>query len=293
VTQVNANLAKPALAALRGRSRSKRAFSSDLSVDDAVLLAEHGHEPLGLVNGSSIFHIGYGQYWVGNRSGELTQLSSAMYEARHKAMGRMLDRASRLGAMGIVAVKLQVRAFEPRSGLAAFHVAGTAIGAPSSPAGSGHIGGAHQRRGGQPFTSDLSARDYYLLHRAGYEPLGMVMGSCVYAVASQGFGNWTGSRAYGEMQAATGALYDARELAMGRMQEEARRLGAQGIVGVAVTERSHGWTSHVIEFFAIGTAVRLTAGEHRLVDPKVVVPLEDPAVMTDPGAVMGGGNQEG
>ena len=55
----------------------------------------------------------------------------------------------------------------------------------------------------------------------------------------------------------TQALYEARELAMERMQTEADELQAEGIVGARIIERSHGWGSHVIEFFAIGTAVVL------------------------------------
>jgi len=45
------------------------------------------------------------------------------------------------------------------------------------------------------------------------------------------------------------------ELAMERMQAEALEAKAEGIVGVDLHERSHGWGSHVIEFFAIGTAI--------------------------------------
>ena len=42
---------------------------------------------------------------------------------------------------------------------------------------------------------------------------------------------------------------------MERMQTEADEVQAGGIVGARIVERSHGWGSHVIEFFAIGTAV--------------------------------------
>ena len=42
---------------------------------------------------------------------------------------------------------------------------------------------------------------------------------------------------------------------MERMQAEALEAKAEGIVGVDLHERSHGWGSHVIEFFAIGTAI--------------------------------------
>ena len=43
---------------------------------------------------------------------------------------------------------------------------------------------------------------------------------------------------------------------MARMEEEADALGADGIVGVRLTVNLHAWGSNVIEFLAIGTAVK-------------------------------------
>jgi uncharacterized protein YbjQ (UPF0145 family) len=43
---------------------------------------------------------------------------------------------------------------------------------------------------------------------------------------------------------------------MTRMQEEGRRAGATGIVGVQVSEHSRMWDNHVFEFLAVGTGVR-------------------------------------
>ena len=71
----------------------------------------------------------------------------------------------------------------------------------------------------------------------------------------------------------TQALYDARELAMERMQREAEQVEAEGVVAVRLEERSHGWGSHVIEFFAVGTAiVPLDAGQD-LTRPTLTLPL--------------------
>ena len=99
-----------------------------------------------------------------------------------------------------------------------------------------------------PFTSDLSGQDFWTLIRAGYAPLGMVMGSCVYHIAHQRLVSMIGNIGRNvEIQQFTQALYDARELAMSRMQAEAEALHAEGIVGVqllhshtggAVTRRS-------------------------------------------------------
>ena len=55
----------------------------------------------------------------------------------------------------------------------------------------GHSGSAASNRGadgGVPFTSDLSGQAFYKLLSAGYRPLGLVVGNCVYHVAHQSFG---------------------------------------------------------------------------------------------------------
>jgi len=51
------------------------------------------------------------------------------------------------------------------------------------------------------------------------------------------------------------AIYQARELAMTRMQDDALRLDASGIIGVDLSEKSHHFGQRVIEFLVIGTAV--------------------------------------
>jgi uncharacterized protein YbjQ (UPF0145 family) len=58
------------------------------------------------------------------------------------------------------------------------------------------------------------------------------------------------------------------------MQEEARSLGAEGIVGVQLVEKSHFWGSHVIEFLAIGTAVRPLRPDHVIAPPQMIVTLD-------------------
>ncbi|WP_254631612.1 heavy metal-binding domain-containing protein [Curtobacterium sp. Csp1] len=73
----------------------------------------------------------------------------------------------------------------------------------------------------------------------------------------------------------TEALYDARELAMGRMQSEAEHLAAEGIVGVQLLSLPHRWGGHTTEFFAIGTAVRSLRPDHVIETPTLVLPLTD------------------
>ena len=120
-------------------------------------------------------------------------------------------------------------------------------------------------------TSDLSAKDLWLLEDRGYEPLGLVVGNCVFALGvGSGFAASLKGMARGEVQEYTKLLYEARELAISRMQEEATELSADGVIGVNIQiENMHsGSWLHVM---AIGTAVRRKPGEVEAPRANVVV----------------------
>jgi uncharacterized protein YbjQ (UPF0145 family) len=123
---------------------------------------------------------------------------------------------------------------------------------------------------GGPWTSLLTAPDAAGLEVAGFDPVGEVMGSIVMQIGwsgYQGCGMW-GSGLFGQAASTVtsgaggfvgyapyvGALNHGYETAMGRMLEEAATIGADGVVGVALT------TDHLDararEFVALGTAVR-------------------------------------
>jgi len=246
-------------------------FTSDLSVNEFLLVREAGFRPLGLVLGSSIYHVGIqlGR-WSQNR--ELEQLSQAMYHARELAMSRMEAEADALGADGIVGVRLDIEFKEFGSDLAEFIAIGTAVLGDAPPP----TGGGWRNNHNQPFTSDLSGQDFWTLIQAGYAPLGMTMGTCVYHIAHQRFWQAMGNIGQNvEIPQYTEALYDARELAMSRMQAEAEQLGAEGIVGVQMLSNTHRWGGHTTEFFAIGTAVRPLRPDHVIAKPQLVLPLTD------------------
>lgn len=253
---------------MRGDGGTPRLFTSDLSVNEFLLVSRAGFEPLGLVVGSSIYHIGYqrGQW---NQNQELTMLSQAMYHARDLAMTRMEEEADALAADGVVGVRLDIGRYEWGENLAEFIAIGTAVKSKD--------GQSHRTVEGKPFTSDLSGQDLFVLRSMGYMPVGLVMGSCVYHVAHMGFRQaWKTIGTNVEMGNFTQAIYEARELAMERMQHEASRLKAEGIVGVNIHERSHGWESHIIEYFSVGTAVVGRGKETAGAAPALTLSLNDP-----------------
>ena len=237
-------------------------FTSDLSVNEFLLIKQAAFDPLGLVVGSSIYHIGV-QVAGWKRSQEMTVLSEAMYHARQLAMTRMEEEADALGADGVVGVRLDIGRYEWGQNMAEFIAIGTAV--------KHRAGVLHRAPSGRPFTSDLSGQDFWTLLRTGHRPVGLVMGSCVYHVAHRGMLQSLGQMGRNiELPNFTQALYDARELAMERMQTEAQELESEGIVGVQLQEKSHGWGSHVIEFFAVGTAI-VRSDEHGEIEPPTPV----------------------
>src|SRR6202161_124414 len=148
----------------RARLQQERAglFTSDLSVNEFLLVKQAGFEPVGLVVGSSIYHIGI-QMSGWKKSQEMTVLSEAMYGARQLAMTRMEEEADQLGADGIVGVRLDIGRYGGGGGLGEFIGVGT---------GGKHRGGElHRAPNGRPFTSDLSGQDFATLLRSGYRPV--------------------------------------------------------------------------------------------------------------------------
>jgi uncharacterized protein YbjQ (UPF0145 family) len=241
-------------------------FTSDLSVNEFLLIKEVGFHPLGFVMGSSIYHTGI-QTRKWGQSQELTKLTGAMYEARELAMNRMEEEAAELGADGVVGVRLDVNYYEWGKDAAEFIAVGTAVKAES--------GVSHLNKLGKPFTSDLSGQDFWTLMQTGYIPQGLVMGTCVYHIAHRGLGQTLGSAGQNvELPNFTQALYEARELAMTRMQDEATRLDAC-IVGVRLEEKSHQWGSHTIEFLSLGTAVGKTSESVTLPTPTTIISLDN------------------
>jgi uncharacterized protein YbjQ (UPF0145 family) len=255
-----------AIQSRRQKSGEGKPFTSDLDVEGYVLLEEAGFEPLGLVLGSSVYHIGI-QIARWKQNEELTKLTQAMYSARQLAISRIVAEAEALGADGVTAVRLTTQMYVGGEDILEFLAIGTAVRSKSNP-------GAYRTPTGQPFTSHLTAREFYLLHKAGHIPVSLVLGTCVYHLAHQGIRQTFGQAGQNiEVAVLTQGTYDARELALGRMQDEAIAEQAEGVVGVSTSLSSHVWGEHAIEFFAVGTSIRSSPGGSPIPEPNMVLAL--------------------
>ena len=103
-------------------------------------------------------------------------------------------------------------------------------------------------------TSTLGPAETVVARMTGLEPVSQVMGSSVYHV---GFGNYRSAWSGGELQNLTTAYEQARSRALSRMQQEAALLRAHAVVDVKFERRGYEWSEELVEFTAVGTAVRL------------------------------------
>ena len=242
-------------------------FTSDLSVSEYALLGEAGYEPLGFVVGSTMYHIGL-QAGKWSENMELEVLTMAMYNARELAMSRMRSEGQRLNADGIVGVKLMIQEYVWGADVLEFMATGTAVRATPGQ-------GGQRAPDGGPFTSDLSVQDFYRLLATGATPVSFVLGTCVYHIAHQSIMQMLRqSGATTEMTLFTQGVYEARELALIRMQTEAAQVGATGIVGVNWSVNNYVWGEHGTEFFATGTAIRKRTDGRRLAAPTFTLGLD-------------------
>lgn len=239
--------------------------TSDLSIDEVLLLHSAGWEPTGLTFGVSWWSIPWGT-WQG-QVGEVHEANQAFSGAFHEAARLMRDETHRLHGSGTVGVEIDLRV---RSHHVELALSGTAV-RPSRQGAA--MSAAFADRG---FLSDLSARDFVLLMRAGWVPLDLVAGASFVIAPRRSARQWAAQQGKNtELSHITQALYHAREIAMQQMQQDARDHGAGGVVNVKMREGPLGYSNRVVQFIAMGTAVELGPEGHQRIAPSMVVPLDE------------------
>jgi uncharacterized protein YbjQ (UPF0145 family) len=267
-------------------------FTSDLSVNEFALGEASGLRPVAQVMGSSIYHVGWQQspgvwagWQVGGVSQELVTLSEAWNTARRRAFSRLAQEATLLGAHAVVGVRLNVGRHDWAAGAIEYVAVGTAV----------RIDGAAPA---EPVLTDLSGQEYFLLRKAGYRPLGVVGATSVLYVVSgwqqrqaQGmFSSWANQ----ELRDFTQGVYDARELALGRVSADARSQGAAGMVGVTLAhsveerEASSGGSSRtdlIVTVHVLGTSIAAETETVSAVTPSLTINV---SADSHPAHVLGG-----
>ena len=270
--------------------RRSGTWGSSLTSDEFAAIRSVGFEPVGQVLGAAVYNIGYtggyncpgawGSWGYGIPARTVTQVSSqggfgsfaplvkTMYDARHKAIDRMTAECVALGGHGIVGVRLSsgsTFAF----GELEFTAMGTAVRA------------AVAAEPPAPFTSDLSGQDFARLVTAGWVPVGLALGIAIgswhddLSVTRQAR-PWSGNA---EMAGWTELVNQTRRDARRRLDQDVRRLGAEGVVTADMRMRVRqrdcpatvGRRDHIVEVLLTGTAIVGFAGADRPIGPALAI----------------------
>jgi uncharacterized protein YbjQ (UPF0145 family) len=106
------------------------------------------------------------------------------------------------------------------------------------------------------FTSDLTSKEYALASASGLQPVAQIMGS---SVVQHGWSNYSWRGMYGGMQEMPSFAEPwnlARSRAFGRLEQEARFAGADGVIGIEMTTTGSLGEANNVEYVVFGTAVR-------------------------------------
>jgi uncharacterized protein YbjQ (UPF0145 family) len=241
----------------RGASRT-----SDLSIDEEFALHSIGWEPIQLVCGVSLYSIPMGVWNWGQ--GEITQASTAYARAFAAATDRIHQECTKVGGRGVVGVRVE-------SVVHRHHVDVVLVGTAVRQVGSKGLSADAL------FVSDLSGRDFALLEASGWAPLGLAVGASFVNAPRRSASVAIKQKSQNvELTNFTEAMYSARESAMERMQHAAMDMDGTGVVEVKVTEGPMDFAHHAVGFTAYGTVVRLVADQHVKLEPRIVLPLDDP-----------------
>ena len=268
---------------LQSQRQRPGGFTSDLTVDEFAAIRSVGFEPVSQVMGSSVYQIGFSGYcpargtWGSFATTELAPYAQALYQARWLALNRLSLEAAGSGGHGVVGVHLNMSYLERSMGIMEFTAIGTAV-----------------RRSGAdplpyPFLSALSGQEFAKLLRAGYVPAGLVMGVSAFQIHN-GWGTGWQSQSWQNQEVGqyTDAVVRARAMSMARLHDDLTRLGAEGCVGSDVgmqvwttpcyynygTERKE-LEDHVVQFFAVGTAVIRYSASQEPDRPLLMMRLDD------------------
>jgi uncharacterized protein YbjQ (UPF0145 family) len=208
-----------------------------------------GFIPKQFVFGNVAYSIGLGGGIIGSlRSlarGEIKEFSQIFNKTRHLAIQRITAEAEAVGANSVIGIKTSILPF---AGMQEMVMIGTASHHPLL-----------SDYGQKPITSDLTNEEMWNLINLGYVPVQLVLGVSVYSLGLiGGISSFFKSFVRGEIKELTSLIYEARTEALKHIEEDARRCGADRVVGVKTYVYNLG--GGVIEFLAIGTAVKKMPG---------------------------------
>ena len=214
-----------------------------LSGNEIFCLNLKGFTPGELVIGNSVFSMGFlgslGSIGRGLLGGEVPQITSVIHDGRIQAYTRMITEAEQRGGVGVTGVTNELRTFH---GSTEFLSVASTVHSPN-PAAAGI-----QRK----FTTSANGQELYCQLDCGFTPVQFVFGNIAYSIGVGGgiIGSLK-AMARGEIKEFSDVFNRTRHLALERIVNEARQVGANAVIGIETrTMRFQG----VHEMLMLGTA---------------------------------------
>ncbi len=294
----------PAARARLSEINASGTWASALSTEEFAAIKSVGFEPVGQVLGAAVYNIGFGSskecptycerriyklpvHTMVSSTGVWAAygpLVSTLYEARRRAIARMLAECAALGGHGVVGVSLDIGPF-PAAGVhrssphanraVEFRAIGTAVRAPGA------------LRPKTPFTSDVSGQEFAKLIMAGLVPVSLVLGISIGVRhddwLNRGQSRWTVGNV--EVRGYTELVNRTRADARNELMLDVSRVHAEGVVVKRMDLRTSkerceavtGGHDHRAEVTIVGTAItQFTRSQPAAERPSLAVLSLDP-----------------
>jgi len=243
-------------------------FTTSANGQDLFAQLDAGYKPIHFAFGNVAYSMGLGRGVLGAvktlARGEIKEYSDMFNHTRHLALERIIAHAKTFNANAVLGIQTTILPF---SGVSEMLMIGTASQNTKLPAQGTQ----------QIITSDLTNIEMWNLASMGYAPLRLLLGTSVYSLGLVGgVTSFLKSFKRGEITELTRLIYDARENALGIINEEAKAIGADDVVGVKTYVYQLG--GGLIEFLAIGTAVKKISGtktESSQLPPQAIIVDQD------------------
>ena len=231
-------------------SNAGNLFSSAGDAQELYCHLDAGYQPIQHVFGNISYNMGIGGGIMGGLKamarGEIKEYSDVFNATRHKAVDRMVAQAKSCNANAIVGVRTKIMLWH---GTHEMLMTGTAVRNRALPVEADSV----------PLTSDLTGEELWAMTALGYAPVKLLISASIYSLGVVG-GLKSAFKSFtkGEINDLTTLIHDAREVAIGRLKSEADALGADEVIGAKTYIAELG--GHLVEFLAIGTAVKKNGG---------------------------------
>jgi uncharacterized protein YbjQ (UPF0145 family) len=235
-------------------AESQGAFTSSADGQGLFCQWDAGYQPVSFVFGNVAYSIGMAKGLLGNlrqlAKGEVSQYSDIFNTTRRLAIERIQQEAKDLNANSVIGIRTTILPLGT-SGVQEMVMIGTASYNEQVAAIAGSVNGVT--------TSDMTAEETWNVAKLGYAPLKLVLGTSVYSLGFVGGVKSTlRNLVKGEINTLTQLIYGAREQSLKKVQEQAEAIGADDVIGIKTYIYDLG--DGLIEFLAIGTAVKKVAG---------------------------------